>query len=85
MENAFKRQKDEFKKRLNHFIITHRDEMDPVFISNWKGAVEIGYSSDKYGFNLPGLFGEKAQNAMSLISADMQKKISFIFDSIYNK
>ena len=85
MENAFRIKKDEFKKKLIEFVIIHNNEMNPVFISKWKGEVEIGYRSQKYGFKLLSLVGDKVQNIINLISPDMQKEINVMFESIYNK
>ena len=39
MINSFKKKKDEFKKHLVEFI--NKNEMNPFFINNWNGELEI--------------------------------------------
>lgn len=83
MINSFKKKKDEFKNRLIDFI--NKNEMNPVFINNWNGELEILFSAHKYRYRLLSLIDNRVHNMIDFISKDMQKEISVIFDSIYNR
>ena len=83
MINSFKKKKDEFKNRLVEFV--NKNEMNPVFINNWNGELEILFNAHKYSYRLLSLIDDKVHNMIDFISKDMQKEISIIFDSIYNR
>ena len=82
MTNSFKKKKVEFKNRLVEFV--NKNNMDPVFINNWKGELEILFTADQYRYRLLSLVDDKVRNMIDFISNDMKKEISVIFDSIYN-